>query len=668
MENEEVDPGYDSEIDDEEIWYTDDPVADRKIDWFYKLRSFAPIAIILALTTFFLPSTVGGKISINSNASNFEFGQGSSLIATCANNQSISITPSASFVGTVDGVQRFSLKGLKVSEIPEECRRVMLDIGVYNTNPSVAPYYFMHPSYSRVGVYNDTGNYYTTLRCGVSITTDSPSGFSLIFAEPVNVSRDELFLTLESRDKFGTYLNNQSEEVRFDSGDCASYGGNSTSVVNIGNAGASSNGTIQGAVGVVADGVKSNFVFDSTASKKIPFNRAVSADFTLAAWIKIPSYSGATKPITGTNQWWSLDQIIGGDAVGAAGDFGFAISNGYLGFGTSGTSDYTVWADSQISLNDWHYVVATRQKSNAKVELFVDGALVASGTTLSANVELNATATNVIASDPNTSSRTFLGSIGVVQQYSRILTANEQLNNYTYLNKRYLTSTSYSCSNYGNSCSIGDPGPGGGTVFYYKADGFSCGPDFNATGGPNGSQCHYLEYAPSSWAGSGDGNRLMYWSADASPSYDFANDTGMRSGWLSSVIGEGLQRTKFHSSITGTCSQPLTIPSVVITSTSCKNAVSAALAYRGGGKSDWYLPNMSELNQLCKYINGKTWNADSTACSGSTPIDDSFTTGRSLWSSNAQGTTQIYGYVFSTRFTGAGGRSSQNGTRPIRAF
>ena len=668
MENEEVDPGYDSEIDDEEIWYTDDPVADRKIDWFYKLRSFAPIAIILALTTFFLPSTVGGKISINSNASNFEFGQGSSLIATCANNQSISITPSANFVGTVDGVQRFSLKGLKVSEIPEECRRVMLDIGVYNTNPSVAPYYFMHPSYSRVGVYNDTGNYYTTLRCGVSITTDSPSGFSLIFAEPVNVSRDELFLTLESRDKFGTYLNNQSEEVRFDSGDCASYGGNSTSVVNIGNAGASSNGTIQGAVGVVADGVKSNFVFDSTASKKIPFNRAVSADFTLAAWIKIPSYSGATKPITGTNQWWSFDQIIGGDAVGAAGDFGFAISNGYLGFGTSGTSDYTVWADSQISLNDWHYVVATRKKSDAKVELFVDGVLVGSGTTLSANMDLNASATNVIGSDPNTSSRTFLGSIGVVQQYSRILTANEQLNNYTYLNKRYLTSTSYSCSNYGNSCSIGDPGPGGGTVFYYKADGFSCGPDFNATGGPNGSQCHYLEYAPSSWAGSGDGNRLMYWSADASPSYDFANDTGMRSGWLSSVIGEGLQRTKFHSSITGTCSQPLTIPSVVITSTSCKNAVSAALAYRGGGKSDWYLPNMSELNQLCKYINGKTWNADSTACSGSTPIDDSFTTGRSLWSSNAQGTTQIYGYVFSTRFTGAGGRSSQNGTRPIRAF
>ena len=658
MENEEVDPGFDSEIDDEEIWYSDDPVLDSKIDWFYKLRSFAPIAILMAVTTFFLPNTVGGKISINSNASNFEFGQGSSLIATCANNQSISITPSASFVGTVDGVQRFSLKGLKVSEIPEECRRVMLDIGVYNTNPSVAPYYFMHPSYSRVGVYNDTGNYYTTLRCGVSITTDSPSGFSLIFAEPVNVSRDELFLTLESRDKFGTYLNNQSEEVRFDSGDCASYGGNSTSVVNIGNAGASSNGTIQGAVGVVADGVKSNFVFDSTASKKIPFNRAVSADFTLAAWIKIPSYSGATKPITGTNQWWSFDQIIGGDAVGAAGDFGFAISNGYLGFGTSGTSDYTVWADSQISLNDWHYVVATRQKSNAKVELFVDGALVGSGTTLSANVELNATATNVIASDPFTTAKTLNGTIGVVQQYSRILTANEQLSNYMYLNKRYLSSSSYACALYGNSCSIGDTGPGGGTVFYYKADGFSCGPSYKSTGSPNGNQCHYLEYAPKTWSG-GASDPTKTWSGVSCLSVlckNFASEQNALEN-----IGKGYSFT------------------LVSTQTNTSFAQPAARAYgptrNGKSYTDWYLPSGAELNQLCKHARGLRWTSDVTACNA-TGIGTAqsasllgFQTNKYNASSQFD-TTGAWFVNFDNGTSGDGGTFSNSGmyVRPIRAF
>ena len=72
MENEEVDPGLDSEIDDEEIWYTDDPVADPKIDWFYKLRSFAPIAIVLLVSTIYLPSTVGGKFSLNSGSSIYE--------------------------------------------------------------------------------------------------------------------------------------------------------------------------------------------------------------------------------------------------------------------------------------------------------------------------------------------------------------------------------------------------------------------------------------------------------------------------------------------------------------------------------------------------------------------------------------------------------------------
>ena len=658
MENEEVDPGFDSEVDEEDIWYNDDPVLDSKIDWFYKIRSFTPIAILLAVTTFFLPNTVGGRISINSNASNFEFGQGSSLIATCTDNQSISITPAANFVGTVDGVQRFSLKGLKVSEIPVQCRNFMLDLGVYNTNAAVAPYYFMHPSYSRIGVYFDSGSYNTILECGVSITTDSPSGFTVNFTEPVNVSRDELFLTLESRDKFGTYLNNQSEEVRFDSGDCASYGGNSASVVNIGNAGASSNGTILGAVGVVADGVKSNFVFDSSSSKKIPFNRAVSADFTLAAWMKIPSYPGATKPITGTNQWWSYDQIIGGDAVGAAGDFGFAISNGFVGFGTSGTSDYTVWADSQISLNDWHYVVATRQKSNAKVELFVDGALVGSGTTLSANVNLNSSATNVIASDPFTSSRTFNGTIGVVQQYSRILTANEQLSNYMYLNKRYSSSSSYACALYGNSCSIGDTGPGGGTVFYYKADGFSCGPSYKSTGGPNGNQCHYLEYAPNTWSG-GASDPTKTWSGVSCPSVLCKNLDSEQN--TSENIGKGYSFT------------------LVSTQTNTSFAQPAARAYgptrNGKSYTDWYLPSGAELNQLCKHARGLRWTSDATACNA-TGIGTAqsasllgFQTNRYNASSQFD-TTGAWFVNFNNGTSGDGGTFNNSGmyVRPIRAF
>ena len=58
----------------EDEHYSDDPVSDPKIDWFYKLRSFAPIAIVMMVTTIYLPSTVGGKISLNSNASTIGFG------------------------------------------------------------------------------------------------------------------------------------------------------------------------------------------------------------------------------------------------------------------------------------------------------------------------------------------------------------------------------------------------------------------------------------------------------------------------------------------------------------------------------------------------------------------------------------------------------------------
>ena len=104
MENEEVDPGFDSEIDDEEIWYTDDPVADPKIDWYYKLRSFAPIAILLLVTTIYLPNTVGGKISLNSNSAKIEFGQGVVQTQYCGLSASISVNLYSTFKNGSPGI------------------------------------------------------------------------------------------------------------------------------------------------------------------------------------------------------------------------------------------------------------------------------------------------------------------------------------------------------------------------------------------------------------------------------------------------------------------------------------------------------------------------------------------------------------------------------------
>ena len=135
MENEEVDPGFDSEIDDEEIWYTDDPVADLKIDWFYKLRSFAPIAIVLLVTTIYLPSTVGGKITLNSNSAKIEFGQGVVQTQYCGLSASISVNLYSTFKNGSPGDHY--LDKIKVSGIPAACANKEFKIQLFDDSSPI---------------------------------------------------------------------------------------------------------------------------------------------------------------------------------------------------------------------------------------------------------------------------------------------------------------------------------------------------------------------------------------------------------------------------------------------------------------------------------------------------------------------------------------------------
>ena len=140
MENEEVDPGLDSEIDDEEIWYTDDPVADPKIDWFYKLRSFAPIAIVLLVTTIYLPNTVCGKITLNSNSAKIEFGQGVVNTQYCGLSASISVNLYSAFKNGSPG--EHYLDRVKVSGIPAACANKEFKIQLFDdSSPSPLAFY-----------------------------------------------------------------------------------------------------------------------------------------------------------------------------------------------------------------------------------------------------------------------------------------------------------------------------------------------------------------------------------------------------------------------------------------------------------------------------------------------------------------------------------------------
>ena len=125
---------------------------------------------------------------------------------------------------------------------------------------------------------------------------------------------------------------------------------------------------------------------------------------------------------------------------------------------------------------------------------------------------------------------------------------------------------------------VGDTGPGGGIVFYYLEAGFNCGSTFSATGSPTGGKCHYLEAAPRTWY-DGTNDPGISWATDVNGNRE-TSVTGARE----TAIGSGYQNSLAIQAQTG---------NVAATS-----AAVAARAYRGGSKSDWYLPSIDELIEL----------------------------------------------------------------------
>ena len=117
----------------------------------------------------------------------------------------------------------------------------------------------------------------------------------------------------------------------------------------------------------------------------------------------------------------------------------------------------------------------------------------------------------------------------------------------------------------GGVCVVGDIGPGGGKVFYVKAAGFACGTALATT-------CKYLEAAPNTWFG-GSADPTIVWSTNTSTAVG-ASATG-------TAIGTGSKNTYWIAD-----RDPANVAAMTV------------MAYRGGGKSDWYLPSTDELNAL----------------------------------------------------------------------
>jgi hypothetical protein len=181
------------EVEDE--YYSDDPVVDPKIDWYYKLRSFAPVAILLLVTTIYLPNTVGGKISLNSNASIIEFGQGVSQTVACSGDTNLTLTPRSSFTNGSPGAHY--LNSVKVSNIPTSCYGVDFTISAYNDTGST-PLALFNTSSTNAVVYNNNGAFSSGID-STGMTVESSTGtFTATFTVPVAQSSSVFKLIIQS--------------------------------------------------------------------------------------------------------------------------------------------------------------------------------------------------------------------------------------------------------------------------------------------------------------------------------------------------------------------------------------------------------------------------------------------------------------------------------------
>ena len=175
----------------------------------------------------------------------------------------------------------------------------------------------------------------------------------------------------------------------------------------------------------------------------------------------------------------------------------------------------------------------------------------------------------------------------------------------------------------GGICKVGRTGPGGGIVFY--------------DAGSQQSWGRYLEFAPIGWSG-----------VEQDPVTQWCEKTSVLVGAWGKEMGTGKSNTDLMLAV---CTS---------------GAAVEARAYKGGGKSDWYLPSAGEFELLCKFAR---YQVTSVGCErfGRTGHRGGFGE-RNYWTSSESNAAQA-----SLSWFGVGGGGSPDkiytwSVRPIRAF
>jgi hypothetical protein len=166
------------EFDEDDAWYSDDPEEKEKEPFRSKINAFVPIAALVIAASFFLPTTIGGLITLGSG-DKFEFGQGVTKVVTCdgegkssvnstlaaaAQNVSITFTPYSKFSNASGGAGEHYFSGLKLSGIPTnqisgiDCNGVDFVVKAYS-DTGTAPLAFYNGSATELVIYDNNSAY-----------------------------------------------------------------------------------------------------------------------------------------------------------------------------------------------------------------------------------------------------------------------------------------------------------------------------------------------------------------------------------------------------------------------------------------------------------------------------------------------------------------------------
>jgi hypothetical protein len=98
-------------------------------------------------------------------------------------------------------------------------------------------------------------------------------------------------------------------------------------------------------------------------------------------------------------------------------------------------------------------------------------------------------------------------------------------------------------------------------------------------------------------------------------------------------------------------------------------AANVARAFRGGGKTDWFLPSKDELNVLCKWAYNDTVNAicNDVGYGGLSLTNGGFAPG-DYWSSSEYSAGSAWAQDFNVGRQNIWEKSGRTRVRPVRAF